>query len=443
MIGSAAGARISSENLSASAEALLESACGKNARHLIVLLAIAYVVNFLDRNDIGYAGITMNGALGLTASQFGWAAGISIVSYALLEVPSSLIMQRVGARLWLSRIMITWGIAAGLTALAVGPKSLYALRLLLGAAEAGFFPGVVLLISTWFPAHYRARMLAWFLLAIPASSVIAGPLSGLLLGMNGLLHIAGWQWMFLLQGAPAVALGFVTLRVLADDPREARWLSSAEREVLLTTLAAERKERPRRDLVAAIKDLRVLILTVVQFGFTLGTYGIVIWLPLMLQGHHLSPTRIGLISAPPYIVATVGMLLWARHVDRHPNRIFHLIVTCALAMIGLAASVLSAELLPRLLALTVALLGVSSARMIFWTIPPRFLAGNGAAGGIAFINSVGILGGFFGPLLMGLLRDLTGSFTAGLLTMAAVLLVTTLAAAALRLLAKDGDGTPQ
>ena len=177
MIGSAASARMSSENVRSSADALLESACGKNARHLIVLLTIAYIVNFLDRNDIGYAGITMNEALGLTASQFGWAAGISIISYALLEVPSSLIMQRVGARLWLSRIMITWGIAAGLTALAVGPKSLYALRLLLGAAEAGFFPGVVLLISTWFPAQYRARMLAWFLLAIPASSVIAGPLS--------------------------------------------------------------------------------------------------------------------------------------------------------------------------------------------------------------------------------------------------------------------------
>jgi MFS transporter, ACS family, tartrate transporter len=442
MKGSVAYARMSGENVAASADALLESACRKNALHLIVLLAIAYIVNFLDRNDIGYAGITMNAALGLTASQFGWAAGISIISYALLEVPSSLIMQRVGARLWLSRIMITWGIAAGLTALAVGPKSLYALRLLLGAAEAGFFPGVVLLISTWFPAQYRARMLAWFLLAIPASSVIAGPLSGALLGMDGMLHVAGWQWMFLIQGAPAVVLGFVTMRMLADDPRDARWLSFAERAVLLTTLAAERKERPRGDLIAAIKDPRVLILTIVQFGFTLGTYGIVIWLPLMLKGHHLSASEIGLISAPPYVVATIGMLLWARYVDRHPNRIFHLIVTCALAMIGLLASVLSPELVPRLLALTVALLGVSSARMIFWTIPPRFLAGTGAAGGIAFINSVGILGGFFGPVLMGLLRDLTGSFTAGLLTMAAVLLVTTLAAAALRLTAKDGDGTP-
>jgi MFS transporter, ACS family, tartrate transporter len=181
---------------------------------------------------------------------------------------------------------------------------------------------------------------------------------------------------------------------------------------------------------------------VVQFGFTLGTYGTVIWLPLMLTGHHLSPSQIGLISAPPYVVATIGMLLWARYVDRHPNRIFHLIVTCALAMIGFSASVLSAELVPRLLAVTLALLGVSAARMIFWTIPPRFLAGTGAAGGIAFINSVGILGGFFGPVLMGLLRDLTGSFTAGLLTMAAMLLVATLAAASLRLLAKDGDGTP-
>jgi MFS family permease len=442
MIDAAAGARMPGENAGACEDALLESACGKNVRHLIVLLALAYLVNFLDRNDIGYAGITMNQALGLTASQFGWAAGISIVSYALLEVPSNLVMQRVGARLWLSRIMITWGIAVGLTALAVGPKSLYALRFLLGAAEAGFFPGVVLLISSWFPAHYRARVLAWFLLAIPASSVVAGPLSGALLGMNGLLGIAGWQWVFLLQGAPAVALGIVTLRTLVDHPRDARWLSPAEREVLLRTLAAERKDRPRRDLVAAIKDLRVLILTVVQFGFTLGSYGIVIWLPLMLKGNHLSPRQIGLVSAPPYIVATVGMLLWSRHVDRQPRRILHLTVTCALAMIGLAASVLSADLLPRLLALTVALVGVSSARMIFWTIPPLFLAGAGAAGGIAFINSVGILGGFFGPLLMGRLRDLTGSFSAGLLVMAAVLLVTTLAAASLRLLAQDGDDTP-
>jgi MFS family permease len=442
MTGSAAHAPVANEDFSSSADTLLESAYRKNVRHLIVLLATAYVVNFLDRNDIGYAGVTMNQALGLTATQFGWAAGIAIISYALLEVPSNLVMQRVGARLWLSRIMISWGVVASLTALAIGPKSLYALRGLLGVAEAGFFPGVVLLISSWFPAPYRARVLAWFLLAIPASSVIAGPLSGVLLGMNGLLGIAGWQWMFLFQGAPAVVLGFVTLRMLVDDPRDARWLTAAERAALTQTLAAEHQERPRRDIVAAITDPRVLILTVVQFGFTLGTYGIVLWLPLMLKGQNLSPREIGLISAPPYVVASLGMLLWARYVDRHPNRIFHLTITCALAMIGLAASVLSAELVQRLLALTVALIGVSSARMIFWTIPSRFLAGAGAAGGIAFINSVGILGGFFGPLLMGRLRDLTGSFSAGLLTMAAVLLTATVAAASLRLLSNDGEGTP-
>jgi MFS transporter, ACS family, tartrate transporter len=442
MTRSAVRAPVANEDFSTSADALLESAYRKNVRHLVVLLSIAYVINFLDRNDIGYAGVTMNQALGLTATQFGWAAGVSIICYALLEVPSNLVMQRVGARLWLSRIMISWGVVASLTALAVGPKSLYAFRCLLGAAEAGYFPGVVLLISQWFPAQYRARALAWLLLAIPASSVIAGPLSGLLLGMNGLLGIAGWQWMFLLQGAPAVVVGFVTLRLLVDDPRDARWLTAAERAALIQALAAERRERPRRNLVAAIKDLRVLILTIVQFGFTLGTYGIVIWLPLMLKGQNLSPQLIGLISAPPYVVATLGMLLWARYVDRHPNRIFHLTVTCALAMIGLAASVLSAELVERLLALTVALLGVSSARMIFWTIPSRFLAGAGAAGGIAFINSVGILGGFFGPLLMGRLRELTGSFGTGLLAMAGVLLAATAAAASLRLLSNDGEGTP-
>lgn len=435
------GAETSSAIVSASNDALLASACRKNIRRVVVLLAIAYVINFLDRNGIGYAAITMNAALGLTGSQFGWAAGISIISYSVLEVPSNLVMQKVGARLWLSRIMITWGIVTCATAFAVGPKSLYGLRLLLGASEAGFFPGALLHISSWFPAQYRTRVFAWFLLAIPLSSVVGGPLAGVLLGMNGFLGVAGWQWVFLVQGAPSVVLGLMTLRMLVDDPREARWLTPAERDVLIDTIAREPRDRPQRDLLAAIKDMRVWVLTVVQFGFTLGSYGIIIWLPLILRGHNLSPLQIGLLSAPPYLVATVGMVLWGRYVDRHPNRTFHLTLACALAMSGLAVSVVCAGLSPKLLALTVALLGVSSARMIFWTIPPRFLVGTGAAVGIAFINSVGLLGGFFGPLLMGWLRDLTGSFSAGLLMMAGVLLVTTGAAASLSLLLKDRPGT--
>jgi D-galactonate transporter len=417
---------------------LLQSACRKNVLRLVALLAVAYVVNQIDRTSIAYAGITMNEALGLTATQFGWAAGLTILSYSLLEVPSNLIMQRVGARLWLARIMITWGLAASLTALAVGPNSLYALRLLLGAAEAGFFPGVLLYLSAWFPAQYRARVLAWFLLAIPVSSIIGGPLAGVLLGMDGLLNLAGWQWMFVIEGLPAIVLGALTFKLLVDNPRDAVWLAPAEREVLLETLSAERRDRPRHDLVAAMKDSRVLVLTLIQFGFTLGTYGIVMWLPLILKAQHLNAMQIGWISVPPYVASAAGMMLWAQYVDRHRNRVLHLTLSCALAIVGLVASVVFTGLVPRLLALTVALLGVTSARTIFWTIPPRFLVGNAAAGGIAFINSVGILGGFFGPFLMGWLRELTGSFSAGLMLMAGVLLITTLASGSLGVLLKDG-----
>lgn len=429
--------QVSNADESTTAETLLASACRKNAMRLVLLLAVAYVVNHLDRNSIAYAAITMNKDLGLTASQFGWAAGIAILSYSLLEVPSNLFMQKVGARLWLSRIMITWGIAASATALAVGPNSLYALRLLLGAAEAGFFPGVLVYLSTWFPSQYRARVVAWFLLAIPASSLIGGPIAGLLLQMDGFLNLAGWQWMFLIEGAPAIVLGFVVWFMLVDHPRDAKWLTAPERNALIDALSSERRDRPRHNLRAAMKDVRVIVLTVIQFGFTLGTYGIAMWLPLILKEHGLTTMQIGLASAPPYLAAAVGMLLWARYVDRHPNRIFHLTLTCLLAVAGLVASVVFSALIPSLIALAVALIGVSSARAIFWTIPPRFLVGTGAAGGTALINSVGILGGFFGPFLMGWLRDLTGSFSAGLMMMAGILVITAGAAASLRLLMKD------
>jgi ACS family tartrate transporter-like MFS transporter len=418
-------------------ENLLESACNKNARRLVSLLAVAYVVNHLDRNSIAYAGITMNQALGLSATQFGWAAGIAIISYCMLEVPSNLFMQRVGARLWMSRIMITWGIAASATALATGPNSLYVLRFILGAAEAGFFPGVLMYLSIWFPAQYRTRVLAWFLLGIPVASVIGGPLASALLAMDGFLGLAGWQWMFILEGAPAVLLGFVTLSMLVDHPRDAKWLSAREREALLTALAQERKDRPHHDFLSALKDVRVFVLTLIQFGFTLGAYGISIWLPLILKEHELTVVEIGLISAPVYLAAAVGMLLWARLVDRSLRRIAHLCVSCLLAMAGLVAAVVFDDLWRGLFSLTLALIGISAARTIFWTIPPRFLVGSAAAGGLAFINSIGMLGGFAGPYLMGWLHDATGSFDAGLLAMAGVMLLTTLVAASLRVFFRD------
>ena len=408
---------------SASENALLASAYRKNALRLVIVLVAAYVVNYLDRNSIAFAALTMNEALGLTARQFGLAAGLAVASYSLLEVPSNLFMQRVGARLWLSRIMITWGLAAGAGALVIGPYSLSLSRLILGAAEAGFFPGVLMYLSTWFPARYRTRVFAWFLLGIPLSSVIGGPAAGLLLGMNGHLHLAGWQWIYVAEGAPAVALGILTWWLLVDHPRDAKWLTPDERHALMEALDKERRSRVQHDFAAALKDARVLILTVIQFGFTLGTYGIGIWLPLMLKQHHLTDLRIGLLSVPPYLAASAAMLLWARGADRNDAQALHLTASCALAAAGLTASAMFPGLTPRLLALTLALIGATSARAIFWAIPPRFLVGTAAAGGLAFINSVGTLGGFFGPFLMGWLKDLTGSFNAGLFLMAVIVAV--------------------
>jgi MFS transporter, ACS family, tartrate transporter len=425
--------------IDASEEALLASAYRKNAWRLVVILVIAYVVNYLDRNSIAFAGLTMNRALGLTARQFGLAAGLSVASYSLLEVPSNLFMQKVGARLWLSRIMITWGLAAGAGALVIGPYSLALSRLVLGAAEAGFFPGVLLYLSTWFPSRYRTRVFAWFLLGIPLSSVVGGPAAGFLLGMNGYLHLAGWQWIYIAEGVPAVVLGILTWCLLVDDPRDAKWLTPDERQALLEALGNERRTRVQHDLMTALKDARVLILTVIQFGFTLGTYGIGIWLPLILKQHHLTNLRIGMLSVPPYLAASIAMLLWARFADRKDTRILNLTVSCALAAAGLIGAALSSGLTPQLGGLTVALIGATSARAIFWAIPPRFLIGAAAAGGLAFINSIGTLGGFFGPFLMGWLKDLTGSFDTGLALMAVIVLISAGFAALLLAFERDRD----
>lgn len=422
---------------------LLASAYRKNAWRLVAILVVAYVVNYLDRNSIAFAGLTMNKALGLTARQFGLAAGLSVASYSLLEVPSNLFMQKVGARLWLSRIMITWGLAAGAGALVIGPYSLSLSRLVLGAAEAGFFPGVLMYLSTWFPSCYRTRIFAWFLLGIPLSSVVGGPAAGLLLGLNGYLHLAGWQWIYIAEGAPAVVLGILTWCLLVDHPRDATWLTVDERRALLAALASERRSRVQHDLAAALKDARVLVLTVIQFGFTLGTYGIGIWLPLILKQHHLTNVQIGLLSVPPYLAASIAMLLWARGADRNDAQIVNLALSCALAAVGLIVSAMSPGLTLRLVSLTVALIGATSARAIFWAIPPRFLVGTAAAGGLAFINSVGTLGGFFGPFLMGWLKDLTGSFDSGLFLMAVIVMISAGFAALLGLVGvKEGRPRP-
>ena len=413
-----------------------EAVLRKIAWRFVPLLTLAFVINYLDRTNIGVASLTMNQDLGLTATQFGLGAGILFIGFTVFEIPSNLVLYRLGARRWIARIMISWGLVSIATAWVYDANSYYVARFALGVAEAGFFPGVTYYFATWFPTQYRTRMLAWFLVAVPLSSVIGGPTSGLLLEMNGVLGLSGWQWLFIVEGLPAVVVGFVVLRVLADRPETATWLVAKEQQSLNAMLAEEKRERPKSRFAAALADTRVIMLAAIQFGFTLGSYGIGIFLPQIIKGFGLSNLVASVLSAVPYVFASAAMLWWAWRVDRTGKKIGNLTVACAVGMVGLAASVVSGNLAVALSALTVALIGITSARAIFWPIPTRFLAGVGAAAGLAFINSIGAAGGFAGPYLMGWLRDLTGSFGTGLIVMAGILLATRLLALSLKLVTK-------
>ena len=414
-------------------DSLLKSATRKAAMRFVPLLTIAYLFNYLDRTSLGFAALTMNKALGLSPGQFGLAAGIFFLGYTTFEIPSNLMLYRFGARRWLARIMITWGLVSAATAFVVGPNSFYALRLLLGIAEAGFFPGVTFFLAAWFPAQYRTRMLAWFLVGIPASSLIGGPVCGLFLQMDGIWGLAGWQWLFLLASLPCVPLGLLTLRFLSDRPETAAWLTSGERDALQNVLSSEVRERPHSSLLAALADTRVLILAAIQFGFTLASYGIAIWLPLMLREFHLSTMDIGWIAAVPYLFAAVGMIVWAFFVDRTGKRVVNLAIACLLGGVGLLAPIIFASLWVAVVGFTIALIGVTAARAIFWTIPTRFLTGVAAAGGLAFINSIGTIGGFADPSMMGWLKEYSGSYVVGLGAMAAIMVAAMLASLSLKL----------
>jgi ACS family tartrate transporter-like MFS transporter len=415
------------------AETLLESAIRKAALRFVPLLTIAYLFNYLDRTSLGFAALTMNQQLGLTATQFGLAAGVLFLGYSTFEIPSNLLLYRFGARRWLARIMISWGLVSAATAFVVGPNSFYALRLLLGIAEAGFFPGVTFFLAAWFPTQYRTRILAWFLVGIPASSLIGGPVCGMLLQMDGIWGLAGWQWLFLLVSLPCIPLGLLTLRWLADSPDTATFLTPDERDALNQVLASEVRERSPSSLWNALKDSRVLILAAIQFGFTLGSYGIGIWLPLILKEYHLTTLAIGWMAAIPYLFATIGMLWWAYYVDNKGRRIVNLAIACLVGGAGLVAPVLSGSLVIALIGFSAALIGVTAARAIFWTIPTRFLTGVAAAGGLAFINSIGTVGGFAGPYMMGWLKEFSGSYVFGLTAVAAIMVASAVASMSLKL----------
>jgi MFS family permease len=320
--------------------------------------------------------------------------------------------------------MISWGIISAAMSLAIGPVSFYVLRFLLGAAEAGFFPGIAFYLSTWFPSEYRTRIIAWFMVAIPVSTVIGAPLSSVLLALDGAGGLAGWQWLFIVEGLPVVAVGLSVLWLLPDRPEDAAWLTDSDRRIVAERLERERKPREVRSLRAALADTRVWILAGVQFGFLVGSYGVGFFLPQILQARQLSNTRIGLLTSACYACATVAMILWARHVDRGGRKLTHLALACAVSAAGFLASVVFRDHFWMAFAgITVAVIGVNGARAIFWTVPPRFLSGMAAAGGLAFINSIGTSGGQVGPYVMGWLRQYTGSFTVGLLSLSGFLLM--------------------
>jgi ACS family tartrate transporter-like MFS transporter len=394
----------------------------KVSARLIPFLILCYFVAYLDRVNVGFAALTMNQDLHLSASAFGFGAGIFFLAYFFLEVPSNLLLERVGARRWIARIMFTWGIVSGATAFVRGETSFYTVRVLLGIAEAGFFPGIIFFLTLWYPAVYRARIIGAFMVAIPLSSVIGAPISGLLLGLDGMAGLKGWQWLFILEAVPALLLSFVVYFYLTDRPADAAWLQAEEREWLMGRLRQEdaTREAARRYSVAqALVDPRVLALSLIHFGAVATNYGLSFFLPQIVKAFGVSNVQAGVITALPYVTGSIGIVWWGRHSDRTRERRFHLAGALLIASGGIAASTALANPVLKMIALTIAGFGIFGCLPVFWTFPTAFLSGAAAAGGIALINSIGNLAGFAAPYVVGRLKDATGSYTAGLLSIAA------------------------
>jgi MFS transporter, ACS family, tartrate transporter len=397
----------------------------KMMRRILPFLFVCYVVSYLDRVNVGFAALTMNAHIGLTATSFGIGAGLFFLGYFIAEIPSNLIMMRVGARLWIARIMITWGLVSAATAFVTGPIQFGVARFLLGLGEAGFVPGVFLYLSFWFPSAVRARATSLFLLGIPVANIIGSPISGALVQVEG-FGLAGWQWLLVLEALPAVVLGIVCLFVLTDRPEKAQWLTPAEREVLVATLASEKaaieKKHPLT-LAQALSNWRVLLLAAINFCAIIGSLGVGLWLPQIIRQLGLASAAVGFVAALPYVCGAVAMVVWGRLSDRGSDRTIYPALSLALGAVGLTASALTPTPVSTIVALCVAVMGINSYTATFWAVPSGFLTGRAAAGGIAMIVSIGNLGGFAGPYLIGVTRELSGGFTAPLLAVGGILLL--------------------
>ncbi|MGK9171163.1 MFS transporter [Inquilinus limosus] len=393
---------------------------------IVPFLMLCYVVAYLDRVNVGFAKLQMSQDLGFSEAVFGLGAGIFFVGYFLFEVPSNVILHRVGARVWIARIMITWGVVSAAFMFVPSAPWFYALRFLLGLAEAGFYPGIILYLTYWYPSHRRARIIAVFMAAIPVSGIFGNPLSGWIMDAFHEAHgLAGWQWMFLIEAIPAVLIGLAVLFVLDNSVREAKWLTEEEKAVIEREIAADAKGKDSpTSLGAVFRDGRVWLSCFIYFAFVSGQYGLTFWMPTLVKATGVTGNlNIGLISAIPFLCAVVAMILFGQSADRRRERRWHLVIPASMGAVGFVVAATASDTAVAIAFLSLAAAGVLTCAPLFWSLPTAFLHGAAAAAGIAMINSIGNLAGFASPYAIGLLKDLTGSTEFGMYMLAAMLVL--------------------
>jgi ACS family tartrate transporter-like MFS transporter len=390
----------------------------KCAWRLIPLIMLLYFANITDRVNVGFAALTMNKDLGFSASVYGFGAGAFFLGYALFQIPPNAILERVGARRWIFSILLGWGALSAANSLVTNATQFYAIRIALGLVEAGFFPGMILYLTYWFTKAYRARLVAIFMAALPLANIIGAPLSSAILGLNGLLGFAGWQWLFLLEGTPTMLLAFLVLRFMPDRPQAAPWLSDHEKAIIATSLANDDTSEQTR-FWPALRDPRVYALGLVYFGYSISFYGVGLWLPQIVQGMGFSNLATGFVIAPAYLAAFIAMIAWGRSSDARNERAWHVALPALMMVASLLIASQSVSNLVIFICLSLVVVGSMALQGPFWVLPSIFLSGSAAAGGIALINTIGTAaGGFAGPYVLGLLREATGGYSAGMLALA-------------------------
>ena len=414
-------------------QAVEKSAMRKIYIRLLPFAVLSYFLAYVDRINVSFAALTMRGDLHISATEYGFWLGTFYWGYFLFEVPSNVIMEKVGARLWIARIMISWGILAGCTAMVVGPTSFGVVRFLLGSAEAGFFPGILLFFTYWFPTYHHARIMSGFLVGLPIAVAAGSPISTALLGLDGWLGLHGWQVMYIAEAVPTVLIGLLTLFVMTDTPEQASFLTREEKDWLSTTLSAERKAKEsvkKFTFVQGMFDPKVLLLALNYFGIVTASLGMLFFIPQIIKSLGVSDNMtVGWLTMVPYICGGISLVVWGRISDRMNERRWNLLAACCVSTLGLVIAGLTMGSWWALVGMSIAAMGFYGSKGPFWAMPPMFLTGTAAAASLAWINCIGNLGGFFGPWYVGVIKDLTGSYAGGLFGLAALGLAAAMVAA--------------